>query len=511
MTEKTSTWINGATAPAVSPADVQPRANGHVTRPSAAPGLSKNTRVGLVVGAAAATTAVALNVIPDSWAWETVRLLGVGLVLLFLFVWAFRLPTERPRPAFVIWWLVLVSGVIFFRQGDIYANAAAYEGQFPAQVYSEILGWLLCVGAMLVLWAPVRRQFGLLFTGDYKWLTFFAMVCAASCAYAPRTMFGLAWAFKLSVVVLVLVLCSTQMHDFRDTVSFLKFSFWAYSLVVLLPVLLGILSGSPFDDEGRMSTIVNPDALSADAGTVCLLALTLYSRVKGEGMRKSALIIGTLALVVAILGGGKAGIVAGVLAAVLFFVLRGRFGSALGYVGMAILLAFGLALATPLGSYFTQYRESGQGATLTGRTLLWSAVMPEIRQKIIFGHGYLASTFVEFQVNAVQWGASHLHNGFVEVLYNNGLVGFILIIMINVVIVRNLVRVLRRVPSTSPVYRVAAGCFALYAHLFINGQFNASFGGRVRAPFILLLSLVLVSNKLFELSSRPDPEAQQAM
>ncbi len=82
--------------------------------------------------------------------------------------------------------------------------------------------------------------------------------------------------------------------------------------------------------------------------------------------------------------------------------------------------------------------------------------------------------------------------------------------MINVVILRNLVRVLRRVPSTSAVYRVAAGCLALYAHLFINGQFNASFGGRVRPPFILLLSLVLVSNKLVELASRPEPTSPYA-
>ena len=129
--------------------------------------------------------------------------------------------------------------------------------------------------------------------------------------------------------------------------------------------------------------------------------------------------------------------------------------------------------------------------------------MPAIRQKPILGHGYLASTFVQFQVNAVSWAAPHLHNGFVEVLYNNGLIGFIPILLINFVIVRNLIAVLRRAPSTDAIYRVAAGTLALYAHLLLNGLFNASFGGRVRPPFILLLSLVLVSNKLLELVPRP--------
>ena len=131
--------------------------------------------------------------------------------------------------------------------------------------------------------------------------------------------------------------------------------------------------------------------------------------------------------------------------------------------------------------------------------------MPAIQQKPILGHGYLASTFVEFQVNAVQWAASHLHNGFVEVLYNNGLIGFVLIVMVNVVIVKNLIRVLRRAPSTSAIYRVGAGCLAVYAHLLINGFFNSSFGGKARPPFMLMIALVVVSNKLLEFVSQPQP------
>jgi O-antigen ligase len=456
----------------------------------------------LIVGAASACSALVFIAMPTELIWQSMRVAAVGLVLLFLFVWASS-PTRRSKTTFVIWWLVLVSGYIFFRSGDLSANADALEGKFPAAVYSEVLAWSLYLIAVLIFWVPVRQYFGRLFAGDYKWLTLFAIVCVASCIYAPRSLFALAWAFKLSVVVLLLVLCSTQIHHLRDTVSFLRFTFWAYTLVVLVPVVLGFLSGSPFDDEGRMSTIVNPDALSADAAAVSVLALTLFSRVKGEGLRKSAIFVGSAAFVVAILAGGKVGIVGGIFAGVLFLIVRRRFGSALGYVGIAILLACVLALSTPLGSYLSNYKQSGSAATLTGRTLLWSAVMPAIWHQPILGHGYLASTFVQFQVNGVDWPAPQLHNGFVEVLYNNGLIGLIPILVINFVIARNLIQVLRRAPSTGAIYRLGAGCLALYAHLFLNGLFNASFGGRVRPPFILLLSLVLVSNKLLELLPRP--------
>jgi len=500
MADKSSTWFNGVDAitrpqPGVRPQDA---------RSSVASRGGRIAGTILIVGAVAVCSALILMATPSSWMWESMRVLGVGVILLFLFVWAFRLPTARPKATFAIWWLVLVSECIFFReQGDLSANAAAFQGRFPAPAYGEVLSCILCLAAVLVFWAPVRQYLGRLFEGDYKWLTLFAIVCVASCAYAPRSMYGLAWAIKLCLVVLLAVLCSTQIHDFRDTISFLRFTFWGYTLVVLLPVVLGLLSGSPFDDEGRMGAIVSPNALGPDACAVFLLALTLYSRVKGEGLRKSAVVVGGAALLVMILAGSKTGILGGLFAGALFFGVRRRFGSAFTYVGIAILLAAVLALSTPLGSYFSNYKESGQAATFTGRTTLWSNVMPAIRQKPILGHGYLASTFVEFQVNSVQWAASHLHNGFVEVLYNNGLIGFILIVMINVVIVRNLIRVLRRAPSASAIYRVGAGCLAVYAHLLINGFFNSSFGGKARPPFMLMIALVLVSNRLLEFVPQP--------
>jgi len=506
MADKGSTWFSGGV-------EVMPRPRSTVQAdrlPSSPSGSGGIARTMLIVGAVSAGSALALIAMPISLMWQSMRVAGVGIVLLFLFVWACG-PTRRPKTAFVIWWLVLVSGCIFFRSGDLSANVEAFEGRFPAAVYSEVLAWILYLLAAFVFWVPVRQHLGRFFTGDYKWLTFFAIVCIASCVYAPRSLFALAWAFKLAVVVVLLVLCSTVMRDLGDTVSFLRFTFWAYVLVVLLPVVLGFVSGQPFDDEGRMSTIVNPDALSADAAAVSVLALTLFSRVKGEGLRTSAVLVGTGAFVIAILAGGKAGIIGGVFAGVLFLVMRRRFGTAVGYLGIAILLACLLALSTPLGSYFSQYREAGKVATLTGRTVLWNAVMPAIRQSPILGHGYLASTFVQFQVNDVDWAAPQLHNGFMEVLYNNGLLGLIPIVFINFVIARNLINVLRRAPSTSAIYRIGAGCLALYVHLFLNGMSNASFGGRIRPPFILLLSLVLVSSKLVELVPKPVRTAPYAM
>ena len=104
-----------------------------------------------------------------------------------------------------------------------------------------------------------------------------------------------------------------------------------------------------------------------------------------------------------------------------------------------------------------------------------------------------------------------MHNGFLETLYNNGLTGLVLILMVHVIIVYNLIRAIRRAPPTHFRYQLAVGCLAVYANLLIGGFFNASFGGRAWSFFMLLLALVIVSEKLVNLESRPElAEAQTA-
>jgi O-antigen ligase len=91
--------------------------------------------------------------------------------------------------------------------------------------------------------------------------------------------------------------------------------------------------------------------------------------------------------------------------------------------------------------------------------------------------------------------AGHMHNGFLEALYNNGLIGLFLMLMIHVVIVRNLWKTMRG--EVSPrAQRLAIGSMAIYTNLLINGMFNATFSGRANSQFMLLLAMVIVSIRL---------------
>lgn len=249
--------------------------------------------------------------------------------------------------------------------------------------------------------------------------------------------------------------------------------------------------------------MVRSNGLSASAGTLLLMCLTLYSRAGNWGLKKAAVVVAGVSFVIMVVAGGKAGIVAGLISGIVFFVLRKGFGSAAAFVAGALVLGYVAIMLSPMSRYLQNYVQDDQVSTLTGRTDLWEVAVPAILEKPIIGHGYVASAFVSVQVSGIPWEAGHLHNGFLEVLYNNGIIGFFLILAIHLVLIRNLWRVIRKGDPSEYIYQLGVGCFGIYVNLLINGLANASFGGRAWHPFMLLLALVVVSEKLAQLAVAP--------
>jgi O-antigen ligase len=214
-------------------------------------------------------------------------------------------------------------------------------------------------------------------------------------------------------------------------------------------------------------------------------------------MRKRTWLLGFafLGATVMIMSGGKAGIAAGIASVTLFYVLQKRVAAGFGWLLGVLALGVIILLATPLATHFITYQKQGQLSTITGRTDLWKAVWPEIMQHPIVGQGYLASRFLSERVEGTFASAGHTHNGFIEAQYNNGLVGLIILVGIHFVIVKNLWRPLKDA-SNRNAHLLAVGSSAIYVNLLLNGLFNATFGGRASAPFMLLLGLVVVSEAL---------------
>lgn len=404
------------------------------------------------------------------------------------------------RLTLLIWWYVLVSEQLFDRFSDPVGAEAihTYEAQFAPEAYGESLIWILSFILLLIILLRKPQYVRHMFSGSIRWASLFAVLCLFSVVYSPAKMYSLGWSFKLILLVLMLKVLASTMKSLNDIVTFFGTTLLAFLVLTVLPVIVAFSNPeTAFSSEGRLSG--NPPLLSECAGSLLLMALMLYSIQR----KKFFAIVGLVGGVVMFLSLGKAGIIAGVLSATLMLVLQRKVGSSLGLViGMTALAAVLFVFVGPLARYLQTYEGLD---TITGRTDIWSKAMPDIAEKPILGHGYLSSRYVWLTEQNRAAKAGHMHNGFLEVAYNNGAIGLLLIVVMHAVVVRNLFYSLRNLVSLrrrlwseqiGTAYPLVCGSIALYVNILINGLFSATFGGKAISPFVLFLSLLVITDKL---------------
>jgi O-antigen ligase len=246
-----------------------------------------------------------------------------------------------------------------------------------------------------------------------------------------------------------------------------------------------------------MTEALSPTGVSTIAATLLLLGTTFYV----EEHKRKYLFYAGLGFFIMMLGGGKGAIAAALLAGTTFFILRKNLKQGLMFLIVTVVLGSILVAVTPLQRYLTDYAASGNAETGTGRLGLWELVGPAIMEKPLYGHGYLASRFIAEDLAGLDWPAGHTHNAFLEVLYNNGVIGLALLLAVLGRTVRNLLWVIRRMRS-GEMRTWAIGCFAVLIFEFINGMLNASFGGRPASAYLMVMSIAIISEALAGLLQR---------
>jgi O-antigen ligase len=395
------------------------------------------------------------------------------------------------RLALTIWWMLLVDEVFFARVNTEFAIG---KGQFSLSAYSEGGMWLLCGGVLFILTLRSPGYLRQLFKGSSKWVSLFVLLCLISIAWAPGLKYATAWGFKLAMVVCLLQLCASLMEDLSDIDLFLKVTAVAFLFLAVLPVYYATQDPDGFFFEGRLNA--DPDLLSPLAASLMVISMMLYSITR----KRQWVATGIIGAVVMLLGFGKAGVVGGFLAAGIFMLLQRKVVRSLGLLlGLGGLAAFIISI-TPLGNYLHTYEGA---STLTGRTQIWQNAIHAMRQSPILGRGYLATYFSWENTSGLTQGAVHVHNGFIEVAYNNGALGEILLLTIHFMMLRNIfssIKTCKTLASLQPTsrqawhaYLLTIGCLALYVHTFLQGLLGGHFGGRCMSPYMLWLALAMLT------------------
>jgi O-antigen ligase len=395
------------------------------------------------------------------------------------------------RLALTIWWMLLVDEVFFSRVNTSFGIG---KGQFSLYAYAEAAMWLACGAVLFILTLRSPGYLRQLFKGTSKWLTFFVLTCVISIAWAPGPAYAMAWGFKLVLAVCLLQLCASLIKDVSDIELFLKVTAAAFVFLTALPVYYATKEPEGFFFEGRLNA--DPDLLSPLAAALMVISMMLYAMTK----KRQWVGTGLVGAVVMLLGFGKAGVIGGFLAAGIFMLLQKKVVRSLGLmVGLGALSALIISV-TPLGGYLQSYEG---GSTLTGRTVIWGKAITAMKQSPILGRGYLATFFSWENTSGLASGAVHVHNGFLEVAYNNGALGELLLLMIHFMMLRNIfssLKTCKMLRSLRPAseqawhaYLLTIGCLGLYVHTFLQGLFGANFGGRCMSPYMLWLALVMLT------------------
>ncbi|HTA23091.1 MAG TPA: O-antigen ligase family protein [Terriglobales bacterium] len=393
--------------------------------------------------------------------------------------------------ALTIWWMLLVDEVFFMRTNTGFAMG---RGEFSVYAYADGAMWLICMTVLLILTVRWPKYIPQAFKGSSKWVTFFVVLCVISTAWAPGPLYAMAWSVKLVLAILLLQLCSSLMEKISDVTLFLKVTAFAFVFLSVLPVYYAINDPDGFFVEGRLNA--DPDLLGPLAASLMLMSLLLYSLTK----KRYWILTGVVGAIVMLLAFGKAGVVGGFLGALLFMVLQRKVVRSLGLMIGLSALALVIVSVTPLGQYLQTYRGA---STLTGRTVIWGFAIAAIKLNPIFGHGYLGTYYSFTHASGLVHGAVHVHNGFLEVAYNNGGVGEFLLLMIHFVMLRNIfisMRVSKMLRTLQPAseqawhsYLITIACLAIYIHTFVQGLFGGHFGGRCMSPYMLWLALAMLS------------------
>jgi O-antigen ligase len=268
----------------------------------------------------------------------------------------------------------------------------------------------------------------------------------------------------------------------------------AFLFIAVLPVYYATQDPDGFWFEGRLNA--DPDLLSPMAASLMMFSMMLYAMTK----KRIWLGTGIIGAVIMLMGFGKAGVAGGFVAASIFLLLQRRVVRSLGLLlGMGVLAMLVISV-TPVGNYLQTYQG---GSTLTGRTQIWTNALNAGRQSPLLGRGYLATYFSWENTSGLTQGAVHVHNGFLEVFYNNGAIGELLLLTIHFMILRNIftamktLKILRGLQPGSEqawhAYLLTIGWLALYVHTLMQGMLGGHFGGRCMSPYMLWLALVMLT------------------
>jgi len=326
-------------------------------------------------------------------------------------------------------WVLLISHtMIVYRSREI---TDLVENTTPTPAIAAEIGiWVLLIIYSLFRLNHEPRRLDLLFGTRARYASLLVIVAFASTFYALGPTVTFAWSVKLLCIVLLSCVIFDPRQPAESVRRFLDATYIGLLAILVFFVLFAILAPesavgiSPRTGILRLGGVILPAvSLSTVAGLATLM--TFLRMISGRSSRRSkwilvfsgALLLGSL---------GRGGIFGTCVATLVGLVLlrKLRFAFTLALCA-ALLIATFPSLIDTAYTLATRRQSETELRSFTGRDLIWANSIDMIRERPLFGWGYVSGSRFGLAQAALKPSA-HSHNALLEILVSLGLVGAIL-------------------------------------------------------------------------------------
>lgn len=212
-------------------------------------------------------------------------------------------------------------------------------------------------------------------------------------------------------------------------------------IVSIIAAIINLISIPFHQDEQQPIYFIGGKNAFAVFLIPAVFFVLIYSAAKNNKVTKAATILVFLFLLSIALGGSTTGIVTSLVTLIFLLIFTNRKTIKAPFL-ITIILLYSLFLIFSesflTSSLWTSFTDLfGKDSTLTSRSAIWSEAIEMIKERPLLGHGR-GSRIIYRNSMGVYFSATEAHNFILEVLFDGGLVAFVLMLALLFYIVNRL-------------------------------------------------------------------------
>lgn len=331
-------------------------------------------------------------------------------------------PALKASPSLRDWrlWLATLGLLASAGTGAGFLRDAGLGGYTPLRIVTTLVALVLAVS----LWRPVLQMLPNPVVWVFVAWSVASLIWTQSTTETLTTLVGLGGTFAFGVVLAVLH------RSFRvDTLmmwTFTATTLVSYVLILLVPSVGRQEVNHPTEGQFLQAHgvfIWNSD-LGFSAAIAAVIAVSAFVH-RWRTPRWWLIVVALLNMGMVVMSNAATSAIVLAVGLGVLIVTAGRLVM-LGVVGLGVVgTAVGMVLWGVTGFFDQVLGLLGRSSTLTGRSALWESTLEQAESTKVLGKGA--------GVEPVFWGisrAEHSHNGFIQVYFDRGIVGAVLVVAV---------------------------------------------------------------------------------